>query len=201
MGLSGPIVQVRKLEPKNILELHRSQIKATQIQLHKTSSSMLLPCIVRCMSPSRRISWFEASQPSEGDARTNPKRSSEMQEHRTEERKKERSIKHHVTMRMPFFYEEALRPRTKSSSTQKRFSEETRPRQEHSSQKDFVQKNVCICGHRSPNGIRKQERSSSGARDPERTLGSLNYIISKRIFRYSRVAQWPLEPIRPSPIC
>ena len=155
--------------PKNILELSRSQLKATQRQFLKTSSSMLLSCIVRCMSLSRRTSWIGAKKLSEGDARTNPKRSSEMQEHRTGERKKERSIKHHVAMLMPFPSDESLRPRTNPmrgpSSTLKKFLRRNPAATNTTPAKSGVQENLWFRGRLSPNGTRKQERSPNGASD------------------------------------
>ena len=105
---------------------------------------MPLSCIVRCMSLSRRSSWIGAKQPSEGDARTNPKRSSEMQEHRTGERKKERSIKHARRDADASSFEESLRPRTNPmralSSTAKKLFGGNRPRRTHSPQKDNLRK-------------------------------------------------------------
>ena len=107
-----------------------------------------------------------------------------MQEHRTGERKKERSIKHHVAMLMPFSSEEPLRPRTNSSSTQKRFSEGTRPRPEHSPHKGDGSGKLLdprpatpewnseagAEPERSPSGARTQHRTPKGARDSEKTL-------------------------------
>ena len=97
-----------------------------------------------------------------------------MQEHRTEERKKRRSIKHQVAMLMPFPSEEPLWPRTKPSSTLKKLFEETLPRQERSSQKGVVQEKFWIRNKRSSNGTRKQARGPSGALDSER-----NYNIPR----------------------
>ena len=95
-----------------------------------------------------------------------------MQEHRTGERKKERSIKHHVAMLMPFPFEEPLRPRTNASSTQKRFSEGTGRDQNTPPMKKMIQENFWIGGQRSPNETPMQERSPSGARaEPERSRG------------------------------
>ena len=137
------------------------------------------------------------------EARKNPKRSSEMQEHRTGESKKERSIKHHVAMLMPFPSEEPLRPRTNPSRTQKRLSEGTRPRPEHSPQKgegsgklldprpaepEWNSK-VGAEPERSPSEARTEHRTPKGARNSERTLG-----IPKQ--HYSETAESPAIPGR-----
>ena len=109
-----------------------------------------------------------------------------MQEHRTGERKKERCIKHHVAMLMPFHFEEPLRPRTNPSSTQKRFSEGTRPRPEHSPHEGDGSGKLLdprpaepewdsdegAEPERSPSGARTEQRIPKGARDSERTLKS-----------------------------
>ena len=108
-----------------------------------------------------------------------------MQEHRTEERNEERSIKHHVAMLMPFPCEEPLRPITNPSSTQKRFSEGTRSRPEHFPQKGDGSGKLqdprpaeaewnSEAGaepERIPSGARTEHRTPKGSRDSERTLG------------------------------
>ena len=95
-----------------------------------------------------------------------------MREHRTGERKKERSIKHHVVMLMPFPSEEPLRPRTNPSSTQKRLPEGTRPRQAQSPQRGGVAGKLAIPRPAKPEqdseaGV-EPERSPSGARTEHR---------------------------------
>ena len=126
-----------------------------------------------------------------------------MQEHRTGERKKERSIKHHVAMLMPFPFEEPLRPRTNPSSTQKRFSEGTRPRPEHSPHEGDGSGKLLdprpaepewdsdegAEPERSPSGARTEHRTPKEARDFERTLG-----VPK--LNYSETAESPVIPGR-----
>ena len=128
-----------------------------------------------------------------------------MQEHRTGERKKERSIKHHVVMLMPFPSEEPLRPRTNPSSTQKKLSEGTWPRPEHSPQKGDGSGKLLdprpaepewnseagAEPERSPSGARTEHRTPKGARDSERTLG-----VPK--LHYSENAESPVIPGRPN---
>ena len=108
-----------------------------------------------------------------------------MQEHRSAENKKKRRIKHHDAMLMHFSFEEPLRPRTNPSSTQKRFSEGTRPRPEHSPQKEDNSGKLLdqrpakpewdsdaeAEPERSPRGARTKQRTPKGPRDSERTLG------------------------------
>ena len=116
-----------------------------------------------------------------------------MQEHRTGERKKERSIKHHVEMLMlsllkNLFGREPIRVRTRRGFPKEPGRDKNTPLR-----KGMVQENFWIRGQRSPNGTRKQERSPSGARaEPERSRGlrkehgtpkgrsgSRNYIIPR----------------------
>ena len=108
-----------------------------------------------------------------------------MKEHRKGERKKERSIKHHVAMLMFFPSQEPLRPRKNPISTKNIFFEETRPRPEHSPQKGNSSGKLLdprpaepewnseagAEPERSPNGARTEHRTPKGARDFERTLG------------------------------
>ena len=99
-----------------------------------------------------------------------------MQEHRTGERKKERSIKHARRDADASSFEESLRPRTsptrEPNSTAKKLFEGNLPRQTQPPQKEDFGKTYGSAAGKKQKSEAEPERNSEAGAEPERSFGS-----------------------------